>query len=94
MQTVSGEKLARQRFRAEGGDEKGTKWKSGGCRGFRGERRRVYTRIEMYPCICIPTEGKRKRERSPRRHGDRIDPHGPRRYVRNDSQLANSILER
>jgi len=70
------------------------------------EIEREYIRIEMYPSICIPTvekdrerERERKRERKREReelrcHGDRIDPRGSRRYVRNDSQLANSILAR
>jgi len=67
-------------------------------RGREREREKVYTCIEMYLCICIPTvrerEREREREEPPRCHGDRIDPRGSRRYVRNDSQLANSILAR
>lgn len=61
-----------------------------------GEKERDY--ILVLRCIPVSVsllrERERERERSPRRHGDRIDPHGPRRYVRNDSQLANSILAR
>ncbi|KOX68244.1 hypothetical protein WN51_06138, partial [Melipona quadrifasciata] len=59
-------------------EAKGKKWGARDARNGGGKaagRAPRTPRIEMYPCICIPIE------EGPRRHGDRIDPPRPHRYV-------------